>query len=116
MGQLNYQGGRGFEQDRNKAFEYFSRAAESGNGNAQGYLGKIYAEGSGRVKQNNETAIKYFKLAADQVRCAGGQCKCGGSFWWNLFLCIYLHVQCVPVKGICLKCECSRDLYRCIRC
>nr|CAB3265948.1 protein sel-1 homolog 1-like [Phallusia mammillata] len=66
LGQLNYQGGRGFEQNRQRAFEYFERAAKSGNANAQGYLGKIYAEGSETVKQNNESAIRYFKLAADQ--------------------------------------------------
>ena len=68
MGRLNYQGSQGFEQNHAKAFEYFSKAAEAGNGDALGYLGKIYAEGSESVKQNNATALKYFKKAADKVR------------------------------------------------
>jgi len=67
LGQLNYQGSQGFEQNHAKAFEYFSKAAEAGNANALGYLGKIYSEGTETVKQNNATALRYFKQAAEKV-------------------------------------------------
>lgn len=71
LGQLNYQGGRGFEQNMQKAYQYFSLAASADNANAQAYLGKIYAEGSDVVKQNNETALKYFEKAAEQGNPVG---------------------------------------------
>ena len=67
MGQLNYQGSQGFDQNLGKAFEYFSKAAEAGNANALGYLGKIYSEGTETIKQNNVTALRYFKQAAEKV-------------------------------------------------
>uniref|UniRef100_H2Y1T4 Uncharacterized protein n=1 Tax=Ciona intestinalis TaxID=7719 RepID=H2Y1T4_CIOIN len=66
LGQLYYQGGRGFEQNSRKAYEYFSKAAEASNANGQAYLGKMFAEGSESIRQNNQTALKYYKMAADQ--------------------------------------------------
>ena len=36
--------------------------AESGNGNAEFYLGKLYAEGKG-VSQNSNEAIRWYKMA-----------------------------------------------------
>ncbi|XP_049811336.1 protein sel-1 homolog 1-like [Schistocerca nitens] len=65
LGQLHYQGGRGVQQDHQKALQYFTQAAEAGNPVAMAFLGKIYFEGSDIVKQDNETALKYFKKAAE---------------------------------------------------
>ena len=67
LGQLNYQGGRGVERDHSKALEYFKRAADGGNSNAQAYIGKIYAEGSETIQKDDKKAFDYFKLSADQV-------------------------------------------------
>jgi len=71
LGQLNYQGGRGLEPNHAKAYEYFQKAAETGNPNAQGYLGKMYAEGVGNVEQSITTALKYFHLAVEQKNPIG---------------------------------------------
>ncbi|XP_042233032.1 protein sel-1 homolog 1-like isoform X2 [Homarus americanus] len=71
LGQLHYQGGRGVEQDHQRALNYFVQAAEAGNTNAMAFLGKMYLEGSSVVKQSNETALKYFKRAADQNNAVG---------------------------------------------
>ncbi|KAK7865236.1 hypothetical protein R5R35_012363 [Gryllus longicercus] len=65
LGQLHYQGGRGVQQDHQKALHYFLQAADAGNAVAMAFLGKIYLEGSDIVKQDNDTAYKYFKKAAD---------------------------------------------------
>lgn len=87
MGQLHYQGGRGVELDYQKAMHYFTQAANAGNAIAMAYLGKvcyhiivayqvmnnsceyfiiqIYLDGSDDIKQDNETALKYFKKASD---------------------------------------------------
>lgn len=71
LGQLNYQGGRGLDQNHERALHYFTRAAEAGNTNAMAYLGKMYSEGSSFVAQNNQTAFKYFKQAADKGNPVG---------------------------------------------
>lgn len=71
LGQLHYQGGRGVEQDHQRALNYFVQAAEAGNANAMAFLGKMYLDGSSVVKQSNETALKYFKRAADQNNAVG---------------------------------------------
>jgi len=71
LGQLNYQGGRGLDQNHERALHYFTRAAEAGNTNAMAYLGKMYSEGSNFVAQNNQTAFKYFKQAADKGNPVG---------------------------------------------
>ncbi|KAL0270330.1 UNVERIFIED_CONTAM: hypothetical protein PYX00_007781 [Menopon gallinae] len=65
LGQLHYQGGRGVQQDHQRALHYFLQAADAGNSIAMAFLGKIYLEGSDIVKQDNDTAYKYFKKAAD---------------------------------------------------
>ncbi|KAK3860404.1 hypothetical protein Pcinc_033546 [Petrolisthes cinctipes] len=71
LGQLHYQGGRGVDQDHQRALNYFLQAAEAGNANAMAFLGKMYLEGSSVVKQSNETALKYFKRAAEQNNAVG---------------------------------------------
>ncbi|XP_045113091.1 protein sel-1 homolog 1-like isoform X1 [Portunus trituberculatus] len=71
LGQLHYQGGRGVEQDHQRALNYFMQAAEAGNANAMAFLGKMYLEGSSVVKQSNDTALKYFRRAAEQSNAVG---------------------------------------------
>ena len=44
------------------ALKICREVAESGNGNAQFYLGKLYAEGKG-VPQNSNEAIRWYKMA-----------------------------------------------------
>lgn len=65
LGQLHLHGGRGVEQDDQRAYEYFNQAANAGNTHAMAFLGKMYSEGSSFVTQNNDTALHYFKKAAD---------------------------------------------------
>ncbi|MGH0147774.1 UNVERIFIED_CONTAM: hypothetical protein FKN15_051204, partial [Acipenser sinensis] len=65
LGQLHLHGGRGVEQNHERAFEYFNQAANAGNTHAMAFLGKMYSEGSDSLPQNNETAMQYFKKAAD---------------------------------------------------
>ncbi|XP_036397986.1 protein sel-1 homolog 1-like [Megalops cyprinoides] len=65
LGQLHLHGGRGVEQNHQRAFEYFNQAANAGNTHAMAFLGKMYSEGSEAVPQNNETALQYFKKAAE---------------------------------------------------
>ncbi|XP_044292156.1 protein sel-1 homolog 1 [Varanus komodoensis] len=71
LGQLHLHGGRGVEQNHQRAFEYFSQAANAGNSHAMAFLGKMYSEGSDIVPQSNETALQYFKKAADMGNPVG---------------------------------------------
>uniref|UniRef100_A0A8C2Q3T9 SEL1L adaptor subunit of ERAD E3 ubiquitin ligase n=1 Tax=Cyprinus carpio TaxID=7962 RepID=A0A8C2Q3T9_CYPCA len=63
LGQLHLHGGRGVEQNHQRAYEYFNQAANAGNTHAMAFLGKMYSEGSEYVPQNNDTALHYFKKA-----------------------------------------------------
>ncbi|XP_071758842.1 protein sel-1 homolog 1 [Centroberyx gerrardi] len=65
LGQLHLHGGRGVEQNHQRAYDYFNQAANAGNTQAMAFLGKMYSEGSEFVPQNNETALQYFKKASD---------------------------------------------------
>ncbi|XP_061668410.1 protein sel-1 homolog 1 [Syngnathoides biaculeatus] len=65
LGQLHLHGGRGVEQNHQRAYDYFNQAADAGNTHAMAFLGKMYSEGSDFLPQNNETALKYFKKASD---------------------------------------------------
>ncbi|KAM8921301.1 protein sel-1 homolog 1 [Pelodytes ibericus] len=71
LGQLHLHGGRGVEQNHQRAFEYFNQAANAGNSHAMAFLGKMYSEGSDTVTQSNETALLYFKKAADMGNPVG---------------------------------------------
>ncbi|XP_078590319.1 protein sel-1 homolog 1-like isoform X2 [Branchiostoma floridae x Branchiostoma japonicum] len=72
LGQLNYQGGRGVEQNYGRALDYFQQAAAAGNANAMAFLGKMHSEGAGEaVKPDNSTAFQYFKKAAEQGNPVG---------------------------------------------
>uniref|UniRef100_A0AAY4DCK5 Uncharacterized protein n=1 Tax=Denticeps clupeoides TaxID=299321 RepID=A0AAY4DCK5_9TELE len=50
---------------KQRAYEYFNKAANAGNTHAMAFLGKMYSEGSEFVPQNNDTALQYFKKASD---------------------------------------------------
>ncbi|XP_051908692.1 protein sel-1 homolog 1 [Hippocampus zosterae] len=65
LGQLHLHGGRGVEQNHQRAYDYFNQAANAGNTHAMAFLGKMYSEGSDYLPQNNETALQYFKKASD---------------------------------------------------
>ncbi|XP_051980885.1 protein sel-1 homolog 1-like [Xyrauchen texanus] len=65
LGQLHLHGGRGVEQNHQRAYDYFNQAANAGNTHAMAFLGKMFSEGNEYVSQNNETALHYFKKAAD---------------------------------------------------
>ncbi|KAM9840631.1 protein sel-1 homolog 1-like [Aulostomus maculatus] len=65
LGQLHLHGGRGVEQNHQRAYDYFTQAANAGNTHAMAFLGKMYSEGSEFLPQNNETALQYFKRASD---------------------------------------------------
>lgn len=65
LGQLHLHGGRGVEQNHQRAFDYFTQAANAGNTHAMAFLGKMYSEGSEFLPQDNETALQYFKKASD---------------------------------------------------
>lgn len=41
LGQLHYQGGRGVQQDLQRALHYFLQAADAGNAIAMAFLGKV---------------------------------------------------------------------------
>jgi len=41
LGQLHYQGGRGVQQDLERALHYFVQAANAGNPIAMAFLGKV---------------------------------------------------------------------------
>ena len=53
------------EENYEDAIEHYSEAAELGNPIAQNALGCLYAEGKG-IAANEEKAMQWFKLAADQ--------------------------------------------------
>ena len=55
------------DTDHRLALNYFEQAAHAGNPVAMAFLGKMHLEGSDVVKQDNDTAMMYFKKAADQV-------------------------------------------------
>ncbi|KAF1376467.1 hypothetical protein PFLUV_G00211800 [Perca fluviatilis] len=65
LGQLHLHGGRGVEQNHQRAYDYFNQAANAGNTHAMAFLGKMYSEGSEYIPQNNETALQYFQKASD---------------------------------------------------
>ncbi|XP_062858419.1 protein sel-1 homolog 1 isoform X2 [Trichomycterus rosablanca] len=71
LGQLHLHGGRGVEQNHERAYEYFNQAANAGNTHAMAFLGKMYSEGSEYLPQNNETALHYFKKASEQGNPVG---------------------------------------------
>lgn len=49
-----------------EAFQLVKRNVEKGNADAKYYLGMFYEQGKGGVKQNLQTALKYYKQSAEQ--------------------------------------------------
>lgn len=58
-------GNNGFELNKDKAFEWFQRAAEQGDAQAQYEVGMCYELGTG-VKQNYNEAAEWYHKAAEQ--------------------------------------------------
>ncbi|KAG8126390.1 putative Protein sel-1 protein [Naja naja] len=90
LGQLHLHGGRGVEQNHQRAFEYFNQAANAGNSHAMAFLGKgnpvgqsglgmAYLYGRG-VPVNHELALKYFQKAAEQG-WVDGQLQLGSMYY-----------------------------------
>ena len=74
-------------RDGGRAFNFFNAAAAQGDASAMAQLGQMYAEGVA-VKQDNVTAAKYFKKAADMV---GGVHK-----RWEF----HLFLSCVVIRAM----------------
>lgn len=74
-----YSEGIGVEKDASKAFEWFKKAAEQGNAEAQFFLGRSYFEGSG-VEEDPQKAMEWLEKAAEQGN-ADAQNKLGE---WNI--------------------------------
>ena len=60
-----YANGQGVKQDYFKAFEWYQKAAEQGNADAQCFLGFMYQYGQG-VKQDYFKAVEWYQKAAEQ--------------------------------------------------
>ena len=56
--------GRGVQEDKVKATEYYRQSAENGNITAMCNLGYCYYQGIG-VEENDEEAVKWFRKAAE---------------------------------------------------
>lgn len=68
FGELYYSGGK-VQQDFNKAFLFFEKAALENKIEALNYLGVMYKDGLG-CEQNNQKALKCFEKAADKDKYA----------------------------------------------
>ena len=60
-----YDSGDGVDFNKKKAFEWFEKAAEQGDAEAQYYLGVMYREGQG-VDKSDSSAIRWFAKATAQ--------------------------------------------------
>ncbi|KAG7282092.1 hypothetical protein CRUP_023608 [Coryphaenoides rupestris] len=70
LGQLHLHGGRGVEQNHQRAYDYFNQAANAGNTHAMAFLGKVglgqlHLHGGRGVEQNHQRAYDYFNQAAN---------------------------------------------------
>ena len=73
-----YYNGWGIDQNYNKAFGYFEKAAEKGDLEAQFNLGVMYQHGEGAAKDDLK-AVEWYEKAADQ-RHATAQFMLGGMY------------------------------------
>lgn len=64
MGANYYLGQNGYEENHEKAFSYFKKAADAGNVDAQYMTGACYVDGDG-VEADFKAAFSYFKKSAD---------------------------------------------------
>jgi hypothetical protein len=60
-----YQAGMGVPRDNAEAVNWYSKAAEQGNANAQYNLGLMYNSGEG-IPQNDAEAVNWWRKAAEQ--------------------------------------------------
>jgi len=65
LGQM-YATGNGVDQDCDKALEFFSEPAEAGDPVAQVNLGGLFSDGSECVPQDDSSAVRWYRAAADQ--------------------------------------------------
>ena len=81
LGEDYYYGENGKQKDYVKAVEWYRKAAEQGNSDAQFNLGFCYAKGNG-VKKDYEQAVKWFRKAVEQgnsyALCELGNCYFNG--------------------------------------
>lgn len=73
--------GKGCGRDLGKAVEYYSRAAEAGNDEAQYNMGYCYEEGLG-VFRSPARAVKWYRLSAEQGN-AKSQNNLGNCYYWG---------------------------------
>ena len=64
MGNLLYYGARGLQRDQGAAFQYFRRAAEIGDPNAQTACGNMLLKGEG-IPLNGSQAVEMYEAAAE---------------------------------------------------
>ena len=60
-----YKEGQGVEQNYIKAVEWFLKAAEQDNSDAQFNLGLIYQEGGKGIERNDAKAAEWYRKAAE---------------------------------------------------
>ncbi|EEY53305.1 uncharacterized protein PITG_06946 [Phytophthora infestans T30-4] len=65
MGDLYYWGAHGVPRDHTQAYNYFNRAAEAGNVNAQSAVAGMLLKGEGTA-QDNVTAIEWYEKASEK--------------------------------------------------
>ncbi|ETN02359.1 hypothetical protein PPTG_16578 [Phytophthora nicotianae INRA-310] len=65
MGDLYYWGAHGVPRDHTQAYNYFNRAAQAGNVNAQSAVAGMLLKGEGTA-QDNVTAIKWYEQASEK--------------------------------------------------
>ena len=63
LGHLFYYGSFKVKMDRKRAFNYFTRASKTGNGNALAFLAKYYLEGSPPVTRNHTKGLELLMMA-----------------------------------------------------
>ena len=64
-----YAGGHGVQKDEEKAVEWFTKAADQGEAEAQLSIGTRYYSGNG-VKEDKQKAVEWFTKSADQGNAA----------------------------------------------
>jgi TPR repeat protein len=75
---LGSYGGKRVPQDKQKAVEWYRKAAEQGQAEAQFMMGDYYAKGEG-VPEDDEKAAEWFRKAAEQGY-ARAQCMLGNLY------------------------------------
>lgn len=69
--------------DSKTAFEYYTKAAEKGNGRALFKLGVMYENGNG-IKEDIQKALEYYNRAADEFLCADAMYHLGYIHYYGI--------------------------------